>query len=259
MLADMARQGHAIHGEPRKPSFMATLAAAALPKRFLGVGDDDVESGRKTSTTSMKSIKCTEIKGQREKSHEIFAPCRATRNPVFDENEELEEKKENQKNQPENEQTLAQSGADQKILEKSEIDQRKFEKPRSDERKLGKSGNEQKKLENDEKKLEKSEPKNAKSIFEKESKNQMSKLSTKGDYFDLDKSKIRKMNTAVKLNRAIKEKSKLSRLVVLNLPCPPSSKDGLINYMDYLEAMTEGLERVLMVRGSGKEVVTIYS
>ena len=29
--------------------------------------------------------------------------------------------------------------------------------------------------------------------------------------------------------------------------------------MEYLEALTEGLNRVLMVRGSGKEVVTIYS
>lgn len=29
--------------------------------------------------------------------------------------------------------------------------------------------------------------------------------------------------------------------------------------MDFLEALTEGLERVLMVRGGGKEVITIYS
>ena len=29
--------------------------------------------------------------------------------------------------------------------------------------------------------------------------------------------------------------------------------------MEYLEVLTEGLERVLMVRGGGHEVVTIYS
>jgi hypothetical protein len=29
--------------------------------------------------------------------------------------------------------------------------------------------------------------------------------------------------------------------------------------MDFLEALTEGLERVLLVRGGGREVVTIYS
>lgn len=29
--------------------------------------------------------------------------------------------------------------------------------------------------------------------------------------------------------------------------------------MEFLEVLTEGLERVLMVRGSGREVITIYS
>lgn len=29
--------------------------------------------------------------------------------------------------------------------------------------------------------------------------------------------------------------------------------------MDFLEVLTEGLNRVLMVRGSGREYVTIYS
>lgn len=31
------------------------------------------------------------------------------------------------------------------------------------------------------------------------------------------------------------------------------------NYMEFLEVLTEGLERVLMVRGGGREVITIYS
>jgi hypothetical protein len=29
--------------------------------------------------------------------------------------------------------------------------------------------------------------------------------------------------------------------------------------MEFLEVLTEGLERVLMVRGGGQEVITIYS
>ena len=29
--------------------------------------------------------------------------------------------------------------------------------------------------------------------------------------------------------------------------------------MEFLEVLTEGLERVMMVKGSGREVITIYS
>lgn len=32
-----------------------------------------------------------------------------------------------------------------------------------------------------------------------------------------------------------------------------------ITDMEFLEVLTEGLERVLMVRGGGREVITIYS
>ena len=35
---------------------------------------------------------------------------------------------------------------------------------------------------------------------------------------------------------------------------PANSSD-----MEFLEVLTEGLERVLMVRGGGREVITIYS
>lgn len=34
-------------------------------------------------------------------------------------------------------------------------------------------------------------------------------------------------------------------------PCTPD--------MEFLEVLTEGLNRVLLVRGSGREVITIYS
>ncbi|XP_069112002.1 solute carrier family 12 member 4-like isoform X2 [Argopecten irradians] len=74
-----------------------------------------------------------------------------------------------------------------------------------------------------------------------------------------DKRNVRRMHTAVRLNEVIIEKSHESQLVILNLPAPPKTEAGELNYMEFLEVLTEGLERVLMVRGSGHEVITIYS
>ena len=72
---------------------------------------------------------------------------------------------------------------------------------------------------------------------------------------------VRRMHTAVKLNEVIVAKSHESKLVILNLPSPPKvgGPDKDASYMEYLEVLTEGLERVLMVRGGGREVITIYS
>ncbi|CAG0896607.1 unnamed protein product [Darwinula stevensoni] len=72
---------------------------------------------------------------------------------------------------------------------------------------------------------------------------------------------VRRMHTASKLNGVILSRSHEAQLVVLNLPEPPKAtkRDSDVNYMAFLEILTEGLERVLMVRGSGREVITIYS
>ncbi|XP_072232966.1 solute carrier family 12 member 6-like isoform X2 [Leuresthes tenuis] len=74
-----------------------------------------------------------------------------------------------------------------------------------------------------------------------------------------DHSNVRRMHTAVKLNEVIVNKSHDARLVLLNMPGPPKNSEGDENYMEFLEVLTEGLERVLLVRGGGSEVITIYS
>ncbi|KAI3376227.1 hypothetical protein L3Q82_016735, partial [Scortum barcoo] len=74
-----------------------------------------------------------------------------------------------------------------------------------------------------------------------------------------DHSNVRRMHTAVKLNEVIVNKSHDARLVLLNMPGPPKNTEGDENYMEFLEVLTEGLERVLLVRGGGSEVITIYS
>uniref|UniRef100_A0A8C7PZR0 Solute carrier family 12 member 6 n=1 Tax=Oncorhynchus mykiss TaxID=8022 RepID=A0A8C7PZR0_ONCMY len=75
----------------------------------------------------------------------------------------------------------------------------------------------------------------------------------------MDHSNVRRMHTAVKLNEVIVNKSHDARLVLLNMPGPPRNPAGDENYMEFLEVLTEGLERVLLVRGGGSEVITIYS
>uniref|UniRef100_A0A6Q2WY59 Solute carrier family 12 member 5b n=1 Tax=Esox lucius TaxID=8010 RepID=A0A6Q2WY59_ESOLU len=74
-----------------------------------------------------------------------------------------------------------------------------------------------------------------------------------------NQSNVRRMHTALRLNEVIMKKSKEAKLVLLNMPGPPKNRMGEDNYMEFLEVLTEGLNRVLLVRGGGREVITIYS
>uniref|UniRef100_A0A8C4I1T2 Solute carrier family 12 member 5a n=1 Tax=Dicentrarchus labrax TaxID=13489 RepID=A0A8C4I1T2_DICLA len=81
------------------------------------------------------------------------------------------------------------------------------------------------------------------------------------DIFNMkpNQSNVRRMHTALRLNEVIIKKSSEAKLVLLNMPGPPRNRTGDENYMEFLEVLTEGLNRVLLVRGGGREVITIYS
>ncbi|NXW43418.1 S12A5 protein, partial [Nyctiprogne leucopyga] len=81
----------------------------------------------------------------------------------------------------------------------------------------------------------------------------------KPEWENLNQSNVRRMHTAVKLNEVIVKKSQDAKLVLLNMPGPPRNRKGDENYMEFLEVLTEHLDRVLLVRGGGREVITIYS
>uniref|UniRef100_A0A8C9WHL4 Solute carrier family 12 member 5a n=1 Tax=Scleropages formosus TaxID=113540 RepID=A0A8C9WHL4_SCLFO len=81
----------------------------------------------------------------------------------------------------------------------------------------------------------------------------------KPEWENLNQSNVRRMHTALKLNGVIAKKSQEAKLVLLNMPGPPKNRTGDENYMEFLEVLTEGLNRVLLVRGGGREVITIYS
>nr|XP_029481709.1 solute carrier family 12 member 7-like [Oncorhynchus nerka] len=81
------------------------------------------------------------------------------------------------------------------------------------------------------------------------------------DLFNMkpNQSNVRRMHTAVKLNEVVVNRSQGAHLVLLNMPGPPKNRGGDENYMEFLEVLLEGLNRVLLVRGGGREVITIYS
>jgi hypothetical protein len=54
-------------------------------------------------------------------------------------------------------------------------------------------------------------------------------------------------------------KSSVSRLVILNLPHYENLGVSPLSYLHYVEAITEGLNTCVLIRGSGDEVVSLSS
>jgi hypothetical protein len=68
------------------------------------------------------------------------------------------------------------------------------------------------------------------------------------------------MKAAILLNRVILEYSMSSQLVLMSLPSPPKTTRALLeNYIAYVETLTEDLPRVMLIGGTGKEVITVAS
>jgi hypothetical protein len=85
---------------------------------------------------------------------------------------------------------------------------------------------------------------------------------TNGNKRNLPANKVRKMHTAIEMNGKILDKSRSASLVVLNLPSPPKQdikENEDYNYVEYINTLTENLNRALLVRGTGREVITIFS
>ncbi len=78
------------------------------------------------------------------------------------------------------------------------------------------------------------------------------------DHLDQQRGSVR-LHSATRLNKTIVAHSSESKLVVINLPQPPKTRAGMSNYMSYMDILTGSVKRVLLVRGTGKEVITIYS
>jgi len=89
--------------------------------------------------------------------------------------------------------------------------------------------------------------------FTSPSKNEMSTVATTR----VDNN-IRRMNTSTELNKAMKERSSKADMIAINLPAVSQDEHPMI-YLNLVEEMIDGLNRVLLVRGGGREVITIFS
>ncbi|XP_003378005.1 amino acid permease family protein [Trichinella spiralis] len=64
---------------------------------------------------------------------------------------------------------------------------------------------------------------------------------------------------SVYLNELMRRESGESRLLIINLPEPPSNKQFMPIYLDYVDTLTTKLKAVILVRGTQKDVITIFS
>ncbi|XP_018363501.1 PREDICTED: solute carrier family 12 member 4 isoform X3 [Trachymyrmex cornetzi] len=157
---------------------------------------------------------------------------------------------------------------DTKLMQETELNNKEDAEEEANDKDEAKENNEETQLiggspkaenkENTEKEAKEAEAKETENDAQ-ENKNQSPEI--KKPTITPDEGDVRRMHTSLKLNEVIRKMSSEAQLVILNLPGPPrdTRMERESNYMEFLEVLTEGLERVLMVRGSGREVITIYS
>ncbi|KNE68213.1 hypothetical protein AMAG_12891 [Allomyces macrogynus ATCC 38327] len=69
-----------------------------------------------------------------------------------------------------------------------------------------------------------------------------------------DKKKLDFMNTSVKLNQLMRQHSSDAELIFCNLPVPAPDQNA-IDYLEYLDVLCHELRRIVLVKGSGMELI----
>ncbi|CAF3507605.1 unnamed protein product [Rotaria sp. Silwood1] len=70
----------------------------------------------------------------------------------------------------------------------------------------------------------------------------------------------KKMHSAARLNQTILERSRNSQLVLINLPkVPRTNVNADYAYIEFIDQLCEGIYRCILVKGGGREVITIFS
>jgi hypothetical protein len=80
-------------------------------------------------------------------------------------------------------------------------------------------------------------------------------------YTLVEDSQVRhKMHSAARLNRTILEMSRDAQLVLINLPkVPRTTVNADYAYIEFVDQLCSGIYRCILVKGGGREVITIFS
>ena len=69
-----------------------------------------------------------------------------------------------------------------------------------------------------------------------------------------------KMHSAARLNQLILDKSRQAQLVLINLPkVPRTTLNADYAYIEFVDQLCAGIYRCMLVKGGGREVITIFS
>ena len=70
----------------------------------------------------------------------------------------------------------------------------------------------------------------------------------------------KKMHSAARLNQTIVERSRDAQLVLINLPkVPRTNINADYAYIEFVDQLCSEISRCILVKGGGREVITIFS